>query len=129
MTKIRYLDDDDDEILRDGEILFVPMRLMDHCHDEGARNSHINNGGRHCPGFIRDARNGSERQAIYDQYDNWVSSAWKNPTTDRRMPDRERQNDSARQERPSREGLQDARQAAYRAYDAYISNLWRRGCP
>jgi len=125
MKNIRYLDDGDDDILRDGETLIVPMWA---CDDVDAHNSHINNSVRHCPGFVRDARNGSERQAIYDQYDNWVSSAWKNPTTDRRTVGRpERQDDSDRQERPSRDGPQDARQAAYAEYDRHIANAWRGG--
>jgi hypothetical protein len=130
MTRIRYLDDDDDDILRDGEVLRVPLRMMDGWqHDmskhfdqlrrDGA-SLHDGLGGEvgHRPGFamtndaaIRDARAQARTKYIKE-----VRDAWQPPPTSA-LPDHQQ----------DRSPMNDAREEAYQAYKTAISGAWRSG--
>jgi hypothetical protein len=87
MTRHRHDDDDDDDdhVLLDGEVLRVPMHLMDSVQQSVALNGlRVTDGGGdsaglHRPGprYIADAAMRDAKQAAYDAYLHDVTNAWR----------------------------------------------------
>ena len=129
-TTHRYEDDDDDNIdsiLKDGEVLRVPLRLMDsyqrsvyeHFHDAGRLTCVTDAAGGtiglHRPGF-RVADGVVRDTSHYDAYERDLTTAWKQDVAD--PPNRQ-----GRDSMPVR----DEREQAYADYETRIQNAWRTG--
>jgi hypothetical protein len=115
---------DENGVLKDGRSFRVPL-MQRAIHDHAQRvKVRIHDAPLHQPGFVRDARTVEERRTIYDEYDDTVSNAWKDPATSCNGFVGSQECEPDRQGSP-RDATRDARQAAYAAYDADIANAWR----
>jgi hypothetical protein len=148
---VRFVDDDDNSILKDGETISVRMMMRDSITKSDAqialdatqavkiRDAAILDAA-HRPGFIRAApvmtdaavaRNNA-RGEIYDAYDRDLADAWrrKDATVTDATDSRTAYHDSVK-EKYSRTDHYDAakaraaRDAAYAAYDSEQTDAWR----
>jgi hypothetical protein len=143
MPKIRYLDDDNDDILRDGETLRARMALIDGALSDRLRVTDAAGSavGLNRPGFrllsggdagdqlARD-RLAEMRSEAYRLADDANVNAWKNSPTGvgSHGPIGQREGDLCRLTRVAdgrRETMQDERQAAYEEYQRTLENSWR----
>ena len=137
MTKrFKRYDDDDDvrdgRVLRDGEVLRTPMRLMDSVQrsihadklqTDAAQSFGLNDSAAlHRPGyrFTVDAAVLNAKEQAYRDVDRAQTNAWR--SNDAEASDVRKAND---REIPLRQITGDAREDAYAAYDENISNYWR----
>lgn len=116
---MQKIEDDDDQIARDGQTIRVPLMLMDSVQKAVASSTVTNDGAGHRPGYavITDAMV-KDRLKLYDAYIARVTSAWKNPpavlanATDGKAP-------------PPHKPATDDRAKLCDAYDKKLSERWR----
>jgi hypothetical protein len=142
MPKIRYIDDGDDPVLKDGETLRVRMTMMDSAVSDRLRITDAAGStvGLNRPGFrllgggnagdqlARD-RLAEMRSEAYRLADEANVNAWKNPPTGvgSRGPIGQRDADGRLTcvADGRRDAMQDERQAAYEEYQRTLENSWR----
>jgi hypothetical protein len=113
MTKL-YEDDDDKDILRDGERLRVPLFAMDAAQRDLARMLLTDAHGRpagHAPGYVFSAASVSDpRDAAYAEHTAYLADAWRGVQ---------------RAEIARAPAAGDAHCDAYAAYETRLLNAWR----
>jgi hypothetical protein len=109
---------DDEDVLRDGQVLRVPTHLMDSLQRSvaSARDGTVFDASLHRPGF-RAAGQASDdaRTRAYDEMCRDMADAWKS--------DAQRIADTARAAEPPL--CEDARENAYLKYKKWLANAWR----
>jgi len=112
---MKKLDDENDEIVRDGEHVIVPLYAMDAVQRAVSDTSAAPVSTFHRPGEVQISDNErTKRAAVYDTYNKALSDRWKNPSP------LSRQALKATDQAPSAD-----RATMYDRYDKALSERWR----
>ena len=110
------IDDDDDEIARDGEFVRRPMQFMDFAAVRAWFDQCMGrpqDATTPFPAANRDAE--AAKAKAYADYAARISNAWKGENADKQTPPQP----------PAQRDAQRVKEAAYAAYNERISNAWR----